>query len=282
MPSGARSGMGSEASVIRGRRPSVPGKDWGFVNRHGEPEDAARPAPLLRLAARLPLCRAVSRGGLLPALSAGLASLAKPRCGRDRGASRRSALHPHPVHAGHQLCRRPGGGPADHPDRTRLGLLALVCAALGGERVLADAAGERRARRQLDHDHAADRDRGGDRHPRPRAGLWPGQAVGLSQLHRGQSRFRPHHRQDRAGGGAPAPGCGHGADGRWRPSSAARVRGTQAFGSGRAAWPQARRRLQPRARAAVPVVSPRREPDPGEPRPLLQLRHAQLAGARHP
>ena len=88
----------------------------------------------------------------------------------------------------HQLCRRPGGGPADHPHRARLGLLALVPAAVGRGRVLADAARQRPARHQLDHDHAADRDRGGDRHPHRRAGLWPGQAVGLSQLHRGEPR----------------------------------------------------------------------------------------------
>ena len=49
-----------------------------------------------------------------------------------------------------------------------------------------------------------------------------------------------------------------------------------------AARPQVRRRLRPRPRAAVPLVSPRRQPNPGEPRPLLQLRLAQLAGARHP
>ncbi len=60
------------------------------------------------------------------------------------------------------------------------GSLRLVPAALGRERVLADAPCQRPARRQLDHDHAVGRDRGGDRAPHRRARLWPGAAMGLA------------------------------------------------------------------------------------------------------
>ncbi len=51
---------------------------------------------------------------------------------------------------------------------------------------LADAACHGPARDQLDHDHAADRDGRGQRHPLPRARLWARAALGIDQLHRGE------------------------------------------------------------------------------------------------
>ena len=85
-----------------------------------------------------------------------------------------------------------------------------------------------------------------------------------------------------AGGGAAAARGGDGSVDLRRPSSAARNRRAGVCGPSLAARAQAQGCLRPRACAAIPLVPAGREPDPGEPRALLQLRHAQLAGAGHP
>ena len=198
--------------MIRGRRPNVVPNNSGFVNRHGEPAEPQHCPPFLCLAARFALRGAVFGGGLLSALPAGLAQLAAPRCRPDRRPARRPAVHPHPVHAGHQLCRRPAGRPPQDPDRARLGIADLISAAVGCGRLLHHAACHDAARDQLDHDHAADRDGGGERHPFPRARLWTGAAVGVDQFHRGEPGRGVRHRARGSGGGDAAAGRG---DRRW-------------------------------------------------------------------
>src|SRR5262245_42001237 len=105
-------------------------------------------------------------------------------------------------------------------------------------------------------------------------------AVGLAQLHRRKSRVGNYHRPHRSQDRAAAPRCRHGASRSWRASSAARTRCAEE-GSHATPRRQTRGRVPARSRAGLSLVSSRYEPDPGEPRPLLQLRHAALARRGH-
>ena len=233
-----------------------------------------------RLASWLSLRRVVRRGRLLSALHAGVAALARPRRGSNRLPARGAALRPHPVHAGHQLRRRLVRSAPRRPHRSRLGNAAVVPPALGVRRLLADAARDAAARLQLDHHHAADRGRGGER----RAERWPrlrqGAALGLRQLHSGKLRRGPGHRAAwRCLGDADARGR-HGADDRRRLPPAARRCGEALASHARASPHQPRRRRQARPLAVLPAVPACRERHPGKPRALLHVRHAALARAR--
>ena len=190
------------------------------------------------------------------------------------------ALRPHRVHAGHQLRRRPGRRPPPDPDRAGLVLAGFVRAAVGVRRVLADARRKPAACRELDHDAAAGRDRGGERHQERGARLRQSEAVGLAEFHCGEPRLGPHHRQARLASRAAAAHRRRRTDGGRRPSRAAGARpGVAHPVSAPALKPF--RRLQASSRAAISAVSARSEPNPVEPRRLLQLRQPQLAGARH-
>src|SRR5262245_43563273 len=128
-----------------------------------------------------------------------------------------------------------------------------------------------------DHHHASDRGRGGERRAQRRPRLRTGAALGLRQLHPGKLRRRARHRPGRRCLGDADAGDRHVSNDHWRLRLAARHYERGLAKSARASPHQPRRRGQARAFTVVPVVPARGEHDPGEPRPLLCLRHAALA-----
>ncbi len=210
--------------------------------------------------------------------------MARARCRPDRHIVGGDALLAHPVHASHQLRRRPARRPPRDPHRAGLGVIALFRHPLGVGRLLANAAGDHSAGGQLDLDHAPDRDRGGKRHPQRRSRLRQGEAMGLHHLHRGEPRLRLLHSAVRAAGRAADPACRLGADGVSDPPHAAAAWRAQGLSGGCVAYAaapsQAQRCLCARPRAAISFVPAGGKPDPGKPRTHVCLRQLTLAGAR--
>ena len=118
-------------------------------------------------------------------------------------------VYPRAGDAGYRVCRRSGRRSSPLSDRAVLVWACGARRAVAVVGVLADPDLHRGLRPGLDHDHAADRDRGAERRQSGGTRLRPHAPVGIAQLHCRQPRGR-------LGRGALRGGVGHLAGGGWR------------------------------------------------------------------